>query len=117
MFKAPYRRREEQGARPTTNGRVAELPPPAPARGAPLPQSRPVRRPLRRGLRWSVGLSLACLSFGLNLLWAAAIRPLNAPDELAYLQTLMQVRNELTLPEIHFDFQANPQGTVIGAPG
>jgi hypothetical protein len=50
-------------------------------------------------------------------MWAAAIRPFNAPDEPAYLQTVVQVRKEHSLPEVHFDFTHNPRGEVIGAPG
>jgi 4-amino-4-deoxy-L-arabinose transferase-like glycosyltransferase len=60
---------------------------------------------------------VALLSFGVGLFWAAAIRPLNAPDETAYLQAVMQTRQERRLPEIHFAFTANPQGEVVGTPG
>src|SRR5215217_3965238 len=70
-----------------------------------------------RRFRPSVGLALAALSFTLHLFWAATIRPLNAPDEPAYLQTVMQVRNGDLLPELHFDFTANPAGQLVGTPG
>jgi hypothetical protein len=66
--------------------------------------------------RWP-GLVLALLSLGLGAMWAGAIRPFNAPDEPAYLQTVVQVRKEHSLSEIHFDFSHNPRGEVIGAPG
>ena len=62
------------------------------------------------------GLLLLALSFGLGTLWAAAIRPLDAPDEPAHLQAIMEVRKQYRLPEIHFDV-GNPPGGVIGAPG
>src|SRR5690242_16062403 len=55
----------------------------------------------------SAGLAVALVSLWLGVLWVAAIRPLNAPDETAYLQAVMQTRNERSLPEIHFDFSQN----------
>ncbi|HMA36806.1 MAG TPA: glycosyltransferase family 39 protein [Chloroflexia bacterium] len=85
-------------------------------------ETRPVLRP--RGLAgrrrtWprQPGFAIAILSFWLGLLWVAAVRPLAAPDEPAYLQTVMQVRNEHRLPEIHFDFSQVPAGQVVGTPG
>ena len=81
-----------------------------------LPVARPATgQAVRRVAR--PGLAAAVAALWLGLLWAAAIKPLNAPDEPAYLQTVAQVRRERALPEIHFDFSRNPAGEVIGAPG
>jgi hypothetical protein len=57
------------------------------------------------------------ISFWVGLFWAAAIHPLGAPDEPAYLQAVMQTQQERRLPEIHFDFTTNPLGEVVGTPG
>lgn len=45
------------------------------------------------------------------------MRPLNAPDEPAHLQAIMEMRQTSSLPEIHFDFSKDPRGTVVGNPG
>src|SRR4051794_34540781 len=58
---------------------------------------------LSSGLR-QPGLALAVISFGLGLVWAAAVGPLGAPDEPAHLQAVMQVRKLHILPEVHYVF-------------
>jgi 4-amino-4-deoxy-L-arabinose transferase-like glycosyltransferase len=45
---------------------------------------------------------LAVISFGLGLVWMAVIPPLDALDEPAHLQAIMQVRKQHILPEIHY---------------
>src|SRR5947208_15743101 len=75
-----------------------------------VPQPAPARR------RDWTGLALAAGSFLLILAWAAATRPLNAPDEPAHLQAVMTVRNQHRLPEVHYIFPS-PTGQVVGEPG
>jgi hypothetical protein len=83
-----------------------------------LPAERIARARRRGGIPGRrPGLAVFVAALWLGLLWAAAIRPLNAPDEPAYLQTVAQVRRERALPEIHFDFSRTPTGEVVGAPG
>src|SRR5947209_6640627 len=80
-----------------------------------LRQLAPGKRRLPR-LRPGPGLVLALISFWLGLLWVAAIPPLGAPDEPAHLQAVMQVRKQHILPEVHYDFSADPQGQIVGTP-
>jgi hypothetical protein len=77
----------------------------------------PGRRVLRLPASARPGLALALVGFWLGLIWLAAIRPFSAPDEPAYLQGVMQTQAEHILPELHFDFSANPAGEVVGTPG
>lgn len=63
-----------------------------------------------------MGLALAVGSFLLNALWVVAVVPLDAPDEPAHLQAVVEVRNKHILPEIHYDF-SDPEGKVVGTPG
>lgn len=77
----------------------------------------PGRRVPRLLASMQPGLALALVGFWLGLIWLAAIRPFSAPDEPAYLQAVMQTQTEHILPELHFDFTANPAGAVIGTPG
>ena len=64
-----------------------------------------------------MGLVVALVSLWLGIMWVGAVPPLNAPDEPAYLQAVMETRNKRMLPEIHFDFSNNPSGTLVGEPG
>jgi hypothetical protein len=50
-------------------------------------------------------------------MWMAAIPPMNAPDEPAYLQAVMETRNKRMLPEVHIDYSRNPLGDFVGEPG
>jgi hypothetical protein len=59
-----------------------------------------------------VGLILGLMSFILGSVWAAAIRPFDAPDEPAHLMAVMHVRRLHTLPEIHYDFSV-PGGVIV----
>jgi 4-amino-4-deoxy-L-arabinose transferase-like glycosyltransferase len=70
-----------------------------------------VRRFVRRP-----GFVAAAFSLLLGIAWAAGIKPLDAPDEVAHLQAVMEVRNHHRLPEIHYDI-GNPAGEVVGTPG
>jgi 4-amino-4-deoxy-L-arabinose transferase-like glycosyltransferase len=63
------------------------------------------------------GLVIAALSFVLLLDWAFTVRPLNAPDEPAHLQAVMELRERRSLPEIHFHFIRPRRGRVVGQPG
>src|SRR5436309_2764806 len=58
------------------------------------------------------GIVLAVFSFCLGIIWASVIRPLDAPDEPAHLQAIMQVRVGHILPEVHYDFTRNPSGDI-----
>ena len=62
------------------------------------------------------GTAIALISFLLTALWAFAIKPFDAPDEPAHLQSIMEVRDYHRLPEIHYDL-STPRGQVIGSPG
>jgi 4-amino-4-deoxy-L-arabinose transferase-like glycosyltransferase len=62
------------------------------------------------------GLIVALVSFWLGLIWISVIQPLDAPDEPAHLQAIMQVRKQYMIPEIKYD-PGNPNGEVIGSPG
>lgn len=59
------------------------------------------------------GLLVTLLAASLGVVWAFAIKPLNAPDEPMHLQAVMHVRNLGTLPEVHYDFREDPDGRVI----
>jgi 4-amino-4-deoxy-L-arabinose transferase-like glycosyltransferase len=48
------------------------------------------------------GLILAAINFCIGLLWMVVIPPLDALDEPAHLQAIMQVRKQHILPEIHY---------------
>ncbi len=72
-------------------------------------------RALLRRLSRRQGLALAVSSFFLILLWTAATKPLNAPDEPAHIQAVMQVRKQLILPEVHYN-PGDSHTTVIGHP-
>jgi 4-amino-4-deoxy-L-arabinose transferase-like glycosyltransferase len=63
------------------------------------------------------GITVALVSLWLGIIWVATVPPMNAPDEPAYLQTVMETRNKRMLPEIHFDFSKNPLGDIVGDPG
>jgi 4-amino-4-deoxy-L-arabinose transferase-like glycosyltransferase len=67
---------------------------------------------------FSPGVLMALFSLLLGTVWAFAIKPLNAPDEIAHLQTVMEVRKGNLLPEVHYDFSKwSGAGWVIGTPG
>ena len=66
-------------------------------------------------LRLAPGLTLAALSLLLNLGWAAAIKPLNTPDEPA-ISGRLAVRTLNILPEVHYEFPT-PTGRVVGWQG
>jgi hypothetical protein len=61
------------------------------------------------------GFILAAVNFCLGLVWMSVIRPLDAPDEPAHLEAIMQVRKEHKLPEIHFA-PGSRVGEIIGSP-
>lgn len=61
--------------------------------------------------RLSPGLVFALASLVLGLTWAATVRPLDAPDEIAHLEAIMQVCKEYRLPEVHF--YSGPGGQEI----
>ena len=61
------------------------------------------------------GFILAAINFCLGLLWMTVIPRLDAPDEPAHLQAIMQVRKEHKLPEAHFAPGARV-GEIIGSP-
>lgn len=84
---------------------------------AKYPPTGAIRAGWIRLRRRQPGLTFALVSFWITLLWVVAIRPLHAPDEPAYLQTVMEVRNTYRLPEIHFDFDRTATGEVSGTPG
>ncbi len=84
------------------------------------PVTRSTRpHPLGRGRlrRWAgqPGSALAFSSFLLILLWAGVTKPLNAPDEPAHIQAVMQVRKQHILPEVHYN-PANTEAEVTGHP-
>lgn len=72
------------------------------------------RHPIKNFIR-QPGFILAVINFCLGLVWMNAIRPLDAPDEPAHLQAIMQVRKEHKLPEVHF-VAGNRSGEIIGSP-
>lgn len=49
----------------------------------------------------------------LNIIWAAAIPPMNAPDEPQHLTAVMEMRKLGRLPEIHYSFSSNPAGEAV----
>jgi hypothetical protein len=115
----PVRRRRPTEPLPRRSAPPAVPSPPPPsqqARQAPeWLRSLAVRAWLIRFLlRPGTIAALAALMLG--LMWSAAVAPLNAPDEPAHLQAIMQVRKQGILPEIHFD-PGNPGGEVVGNPG
>jgi 4-amino-4-deoxy-L-arabinose transferase-like glycosyltransferase len=69
---------------------------------------------IRRLIR-QPGFVLALVNFCLGLVWMVVIRPLDAPDEPAHLQAVMQVRTQHILPEVHYA-PGNPAGKVISPP-
>lgn len=70
-------------------------------------------RPMLTGFMRRPGVALALTSVWLGIMWMAATKPLNAPDESAHLQAIMQIRKEGILPEIHFD-PGNPVSETVG---
>ena len=73
------------------------------------------RHPIRHFIR-QPGFILAAINFCLGLVWMTVIRPLDAPDEPAHLEAIMQVRKEHKLPEVHFA-PGNPVGKIAGSAG
>jgi hypothetical protein len=61
------------------------------------------------------GFILAAINFCLGLVWMTVIRPLDAPDEPAHLEAIMQVRKEYKLPKVHFA-PGSRAGEIIGSP-
>jgi len=61
------------------------------------------------------GFILAAINFCLGLVWMTVIERLDAPDEPAHLQAIMQVRKEHKLPEAHFA-PGSRAGEIIGSP-
>lgn len=96
-------------AQPHSNGRVSPRSSPQPFRWMEF------RSTLRLFVR-QPGFVAALASLFLGIMWVAAVRPLNAPDEPAHLQAIMEARKNRRLPEVHYDF-TQPGGAVIGAPG
>jgi 4-amino-4-deoxy-L-arabinose transferase-like glycosyltransferase len=72
------------------------------------------RNPIRRFIR-QPGFILAAINFCLGLVWMTVIRPLDAPDEPAHLEAIMQVRKEHKLPEVHFT-PGSRAGEIVGSP-
>jgi 4-amino-4-deoxy-L-arabinose transferase-like glycosyltransferase len=62
------------------------------------------------------GLILAAISFLVGLLWMTVMQPLDALDEPAHLQAIMQVRKQHILPEIHYA-KGNAGGEIARPPG
>ena len=75
-----------------------------------------LHRPAMRYQGVSPGVVLLLISLGLNIGWAVAVKPLNAVDEPAHLQAILQVRNQHILPEVHFRFDQDPAGIVANTP-
>src|SRR5580765_6884353 len=71
------------------------------------------RYPIRHLIR-QPGFILAAINFCLGLVWMSVIRPLDAPDEPAHLEAIMQVRKEHKLPEVHFA-PGSRVGEIIGS--
>ena len=61
------------------------------------------------------GFILAAVNFCVGLVWISVIQRLDAPDEPAHLQAIMQVRREHRLPEVHFA-PGSRAGEIIGSP-
>src|SRR5215469_12273589 len=72
------------------------------------------RHPIRNFIR-QPGFILAAINFCLGLVWMTVIQRLDAPDEPAHLQAIMQVRKEHRLPEVHF-VPGSRAGEIIGSP-
>jgi 4-amino-4-deoxy-L-arabinose transferase-like glycosyltransferase len=62
------------------------------------------------------GFILAATNFCIGLLWMAVIPPLDALDEPAHLQAIMQVRKQHILPEIHYGL-GNTAREILSPPG
>ena len=62
------------------------------------------------------GFILALISFCIGLVWVVVIPPLDALDEPAHLQAIMQVRKQHILPEIHYT-AGNAVGEIARPPG
>jgi 4-amino-4-deoxy-L-arabinose transferase-like glycosyltransferase len=56
------------------------------------------------------------VALALGIVWAFAVEPLNAPDEPAHIQAILQVRNYGILPEVHYDFSRVKTGQVVNTP-
>jgi len=74
-----------------------------------------IQRGIGRFIR-QPGFMLAVINFCVGLLWMAVIRPLDALDEPAHLQAIMQVRKQHILPEIHY-VTGNAAGEIARPPG
>jgi 4-amino-4-deoxy-L-arabinose transferase-like glycosyltransferase len=72
------------------------------------------RHPIRHFIR-QPGFILAAVNFCVGLVWITVIQRLDAPDEPAHLQAIMQVRKEHKLPEVHFA-QGSRAGEIVGSP-
>ena len=72
------------------------------------------RNSIRRFIR-QPRFILAAINFCLGLVWMTVIRPLDAPDEPAHLEAIMQVRKEHKLPEVHFA-PGSRVGEIVGSP-
>ncbi len=84
--------------------------------GPPTPAPTTLPRVVRRRVGAQPGVALALLTLWLGILWMVVTPPLNAPDEPAHLQAVMQVRVLHILPELHFDFSTNPAGEIVRTP-
>jgi 4-amino-4-deoxy-L-arabinose transferase-like glycosyltransferase len=62
------------------------------------------------------GFILALISYLVGLVWMAVIPPLDALDEPAHLQAIMQVRKQHIIPEIHY-VTGNAAGEIVRPPG
>ena len=60
-----------------------------------------IQHKLARVIRQS-GFILAVINFCIGLVWIVVVPPLDALDEPAHLQAVMQVRKQHILPEIHY---------------
>jgi 4-amino-4-deoxy-L-arabinose transferase-like glycosyltransferase len=62
------------------------------------------------------GFILSLINFCIGLVWVVVIPPLDALDEPAHLQAIMQVRKQHILPEIHY-VSDNASGEIARPPG
>jgi 4-amino-4-deoxy-L-arabinose transferase-like glycosyltransferase len=62
---------------------------------------------------WRAAWGWFGVSLALNLVWALAIPPLDAPDEPSHLRTIRMVARTGKLPEVHYRFDRNPRGEVV----
>jgi 4-amino-4-deoxy-L-arabinose transferase-like glycosyltransferase len=74
-------------------------------------RGRDARPPTRR--RIGTGVLIVGASLVVNLCWALAVKPLDAPDEPAHLQAIRQVQLRRMLPEVHYSFARDPSGEVV----